>query len=72
VCRLSLGGMGVVVALVTSGNAYARGGTYHHSDPEFFAPNKPKVTVGHPHHEPSHRGSPKQQQRAPTIKGKRQ
>jgi hypothetical protein len=41
VCRLSLGRMVVVVALVTSGNAYARGGTYHHSEPEFLVTKKP-------------------------------
>jgi hypothetical protein len=70
VCRLSLGRMVVVVALVTSGNVYA-GGTNHHSDPEFLVIKKPTAAVRHFHHDTSHRGSPIQQRRVPT-KGSRQ
>jgi hypothetical protein len=70
VCRLSLERMVVVIAVVTSGNAYA-GGAYHHSDPEFLVAKKPTAAVRHFHHDPSHRGLPIQQRRVPT-KGSRQ
>jgi hypothetical protein len=70
VCRSSLGGIIVVVALVTSGHVNARGGTYHHSDFVPLVTDKPTPVVRHPHHEPSHRSAPIRQQNFPTTGGR--